>query len=61
MTIKETAIKTIQELPEDATWEDIQERINFVTGVRKGLHELNEDRGIAHEKVRKEFDEWLSS
>ncbi len=26
MTTKEIAIRNIQELPEDATWEDIQER-----------------------------------
>jgi hypothetical protein len=36
MTNKEKAIRSIQELPDDATWEDIQERINFVAGVRKG-------------------------
>jgi len=61
MTVKETAIRTIQQLPQDATWEDIQERINFVVGVRKGLRELDEGEGIAHEKVREEFAEWLSS
>ena len=52
MTIKEAAVRTIQELPEDATWEDIQERINFVAGVRKGLRELDEGKGILHEQVR---------
>jgi len=61
MTIKETAVKSIQELPEDATWEDIQERINFVAGVRKGLLELDEGKGTLHEKVREEFREWISS
>ena len=61
MTIKEIAIKSIQELPEDASWEDIQERINFVAGVRRGLRELDEGKGIPHEKVREEFREWLSS
>jgi hypothetical protein len=61
MTIKEIAIKSIQELPEDATWEDIQERINFVAGVRKGLRELDEGKGTPHAKVREEFREWLSS
>ena len=61
MTIKETAIKTIRELPEDATWEDIQERISFIAGVRKGIRELDEGRGILHEEVRREFSEWLSS
>lgn len=61
MTTKEIAIKTIQGLPENATWEDIQERINFVAGVRKGLRELDAGKGILHEKVREEFREWLSS
>jgi len=59
MTTKEAAIKTIQDLPDDATWEDVQERINFVAGVRKGIRELNEGKGIPHEKVREEFAEWL--
>jgi len=59
LTTKETAIKAIQNLPDDATWEDVQERINFVAGVRKGIRELNEGRGIPHEKVREKFAEWL--
>jgi len=61
MTIKEVAIKSIEELPEDATWEDIQERINFMAGVRKGLRELDQGKGIPHEKIREEFREWHSS
>lgn len=61
MTIKEIAIKSLAELPEDATWEDIQERINFMAGVRKGLRELDQGKGIPHEKIREEFREWLSS
>jgi len=61
MTIKEAAVRSIQELPEGATWEDIQERINFVAGVRKGLRELDEGKGISHERVREEFRQWISS
>jgi hypothetical protein len=61
MTIKEIAIKSIEELPEKATWEDIQERINFMAGVRKGLRELDQGKGIPHDKIREEFREWLSS
>lgn len=60
MTTKEIAIRSIQELPENATWEDIRERINFVAGVRRGLRELDEGKGIPHEKVREEFRVWLS-
>jgi predicted transcriptional regulator len=35
--------------------------INFIAGVRKGLRELDEGKGIDHERVREEFKEWLSS
>ena len=60
MTTKEIAINSIKNLPENASWEDIQERINFIAGVRKGLRELDEGRGIPHDRVKEEFAEWLS-
>jgi hypothetical protein len=60
MTTKEIALKTIEQLPEDVSWEDIQERINFVAAVRKGLRELDEGKGISHDAIREEFAEWLA-
>jgi predicted transcriptional regulator len=36
----------------------VQERINFVVGVRKGLRELDEGKGIPHDRVREEFAQW---
>ena len=60
MTSKEIALKTIEQLPESASWEDIQERINFIVGVRKGLSELDAGQGIPHDRVKEEFAEWLT-
>ncbi|HOG02653.1 MAG TPA: hypothetical protein PLL14_01660 [Accumulibacter sp.] len=60
MNTKELAIRTLEELPEDATWEDVQERINFLIGVRKGLRELDEGNGIPHDRVKEEFAQWLT-
>jgi hypothetical protein len=60
MTTKEIALKTIEQLPENASWEDIQERINFVVAVRKGLRELDEGKGIPYKKVKEKFAEWLT-
>ena len=59
MNTKELAIRTLEELPEDATWEDVQERINFLAGIRKGLRELDAGKGIPHGCVRDEFAQWL--
>ncbi|MBN2019244.1 MAG: hypothetical protein JW749_03355 [Sedimentisphaerales bacterium] len=53
-------MKTIEQLPENVSWEDILERINFVVAVRKGLRELDEGKGIPHDKIKEEFAEWLS-
>ena len=60
MTTKQIAIQTIEQLPDDATWEEIQERIWFLAGVRTGLRELDEDKGIPHDQVKEEFAEWLT-
>ena len=61
MTTKDAVIKTLQELPDDVSWEDIQERVNFMAGVRRGLRELDEGKGIPHDRVKEEFAEWLTA
>jgi len=60
MTTKDIAINSLRELPENATWEDIQERINFLAGIQEGLRELDAGKGIPHEEIEKEFARWLS-
>ncbi len=45
----------------EKVWEDIQERINFISGIRKGLRELDEGKGISHEEIKEEFKELLEN
>ena len=60
MTVKDLAIQTISRLPDNADWAQVEERIHFVAGLRKGLHELDQGEGIAHNIVKEEFSAWLS-
>ena len=60
MSTKEIALKTIAELPEDVSWEDIKERIFFIAAVEKGLHEVDAGEGIPHEDIVREAKEWAS-
>ena len=60
MKTKELAIEKIRELPDEATWEDIKERIDFIAGVRKGLSELDEGKYFDHDEIKKELKEWIS-
>ena len=60
MKTKDLAIEKIKELPDDATWEDIKERIDFIAGVRKGLSDLDEGKFFDHDEIKKELKEWTS-
>ena len=61
MTAKELAIHSLEDLPENATWDDVQERINFMAGVRKALQELDAGKGVSHQSVREESARWPAS
>jgi predicted transcriptional regulator len=60
MTSKDIAIKTIQGLRDSATWEDIEERVRFLSGIDKGLADIKAGRVVAHEDVKKSFKKWLA-
>ena len=60
MTSKDLAIRTIQELPDTATWEDIEERVRFLAGIDKGLADIKAGRVVAHEEVRESLRKWLA-
>ncbi|GAN35307.1 MAG: hypothetical protein DYG83_15365 [Candidatus Brocadia sp. AMX2] len=59
MKIKEIAIDTIKSFPDNATWEDVKERIEFVAGIRMALKELDEGKGIPHSQIEDESSSWI--
>jgi predicted transcriptional regulator len=60
MTIKETAMRSIADLPESVSWEDIGERIRFLAAVEKGLEDIRQGRTVPHEEVKASVAQWLS-
>jgi predicted transcriptional regulator len=60
MTSKDLAIKTIQELPDSATWEDIEERVRFLAAIDRGLADVRAGRVVPHDEVKESLREWLS-
>jgi predicted transcriptional regulator len=61
MTRKDIAIKTIQELPDSATWDDIEERVRFLAAIDKGMADVRAGREVPHEEVKESLREWLST
>jgi len=53
--IKEEARRLIENLPDDATWEDLMYQIYVRTSIEAGLADSEADRVTEVEKVREEF------
>jgi hypothetical protein len=54
-TIKPEAIRLIEQLPDDATWEDLMHEIYVRQAIEAGLKDSEEERTVTVEEVRKRF------
>jgi predicted transcriptional regulator len=60
MSIKEEIIKLIQDLPENATIEDIMHQLYVRAKIEAGLKELDEGKGIPDEEAMDKISKWLN-
>ena len=61
MTEKEIVLETIRALPDNCSLDEIDERIEFMAAVQKGLNQLDNGEGIPHDEVKKKLASWLTS
>jgi predicted transcriptional regulator len=61
MTQKAIVLDAINELPDDASIEEIADRVEFLAAVQKGLDQLDRGEGIPHEEIKKQLASWLAS
>ncbi|MCK4641450.1 MAG: hypothetical protein KAU06_08930 [Candidatus Marinimicrobia bacterium] len=57
---KEKVIQMIQQLPDEVTVDDIFFELYFKLQVDSGLRELDEGKGISHQKVKESMSKWVS-
>jgi hypothetical protein len=60
MKDKYVAIETINNLPENASMEDIAEELRIMAAIRKAKEDVKSDRVKPHAVVESLFDEWIS-
>jgi len=58
--VKDKVIQMIKSLPEDVSIDDIIAELYFKLQVDAGLKELDEGKGIPHEKIEKRMSKWLT-
>jgi predicted transcriptional regulator len=59
-TAKDDVRQILEDLPDDATLEDIQYRIYVRQKIDRGLKDLDEGRTISQEEVEKRMSKWLA-
>jgi predicted transcriptional regulator len=60
MTQKELVLDAINELPHEASLDDMAER-EFLAAIQKGLDQLDRSEGIPPEEVKRQLATWLTS
>ena len=59
MTTKQKAVKAVQALPDDASFEDALERILLLAKIERGIQQLDTGQSISHEKMKAKMKKWL--
>ena len=54
-TIKRQVIDALEQLPADASFEDVMERIYFLAKVQRGLEQLDRGEVVEHDEVKRRF------
>ena len=49
---KERALEAIRDLPDDATVEDVMERLYFLAKVEEGLRQADSGQTVSHEEAK---------
>ena len=61
MTEKEIVLKTVRELPDNCSFDEIADRVEFLAAVQKGLDQLDNAEGIPHDEIKRQLASWLTS
>ena len=56
--IKQGALKTIHQLPEDADMDEIMYRLYLVDKIRKGQEAVVQGKTLTSEQLKQEIDAW---
>jgi predicted transcriptional regulator len=60
MTNKQLAMKAIRQLPDEATLEEIVERVEILAAIQRGEEDIEAGRYITHEEMKRQVEQWLS-
>jgi predicted transcriptional regulator len=58
---KELVLEAIRKLPDDATIDEIADRVTFIAAVKKGVEDLDRGAVVPHTEMKRQLAAWLSA
>ena len=52
---KELVLEVIQELPDDASIDQIADRVNFMAAIQKGIDDIDRGDTVPHKEIKKQL------
>lgn len=60
MSQKKLVLDAIQELPDDASIDQISDRVEFLAAIQKGINDIDRGDTVPHEEIKKQLAAWLT-
>lgn len=60
MTAKESVLKSVQEMPDEASWEEIVEHLDILVAIQRADQDADAGRIYTQEEVQHEVASWRS-
>ncbi len=60
MRQKELVLEAIQELPDDVSFDQIADRVEFMAAIQKGIDDIDRGDTIPHAEIKKQLATWLT-
>jgi len=60
MSQKEIVLEAIQELPDNASIDQIADRVEFMAAIQKGIDDIDRGDTIPHEEIKRQLATWLT-
>jgi predicted transcriptional regulator len=58
MTKKELMHKVVDQLSDEADWDEAIDRLLYIKGIERGLADVKAGKTISHEELLKRIDTW---
>ena len=59
-TLREEARKIVEQLPDEASWDDLMYEIYVRQKVEAGRRDFAEGRSVSHEEAKRQMAQWLA-